>query len=331
MPTIYDVAKRAGVSTYTVSSVLNKSAFVSPELTARVEKAVQELDYTPNAVARSLQTRNTRTIGMLIPDIGNPFYAIVAQGVEDTLRQEGYSLILGSTYDHVEEQARYLGVFRSKLIDGLLIYIAAGDQAEVQRLVEARKPVVFVGRLPRGYTADSITVDNVKGVQLMLDHLIGKGHRDIALLLGQHSLSTVTDRVEGWKKAMKRHGIKARRELIIEGDWSEASAYAATQGLLRLPGRPTAIFAVNFPMLTGALRAIREAGLRCPEDIEVACSDDYDWLDLFHPPISTIIQHNYNMGEEAARMVLQRIRQPERPFQQTVMEPHLRIRGQSAP
>jgi LacI family transcriptional regulator len=306
MPTIYDVAKRAGVSTYTVSSVLNKSAFVSPELTARVEKAVQELDYTPNAVARSLQTRNTRTIGMLIPDIGNPFYAIVAQGVEDTLRQEGYSLILG-------------------------IYIAAGDQTEVQRLVEARKPVVFVGRLPRGYTADSITVDNVKGVQLMLDHLIGKGHRDIALLLGQHSLSTVTDRVEGWKKAMKRHGIKARRELIIEGDWSEASAYAATQGLLRLPGRPTAIFAVNFPMLTGALRAIREAGLRCPEDVEVACSDDYDWLDLFHPPISTIIQHNYNMGEEAARMVLQRIRQPERPFQQTVMEPHLRIRGPSAP
>jgi LacI family transcriptional regulator len=147
------------------------------------------------------------------------------------------------------------------------------------------------------------------------------------MLLGHHSLSTVTERVDGWKKAMKRHRIKARPELIVEGDWSEASAYAAAQTLLQLPERPTAIFAVNFPMLTGAMRAIREAGLRCPEDVEVASSDDYDWLDLFHPPISTIIQHNYNIGEEAARMVLQRIRQPERAFQQIILEPKLCIRG----
>ncbi|MCX6604226.1 MAG: LacI family DNA-binding transcriptional regulator [Acidobacteria bacterium] len=327
MPTIYDVAKRAGVSTYTVSSVINKSAFVSPELTARVEKAVLDLDYTPNAVARSLQTRNTQTIGMLIPDIGNPFYATVVQGVEDTLRREGYSLILGSSYDHVEEQARYLGVFRSKLIDGLLIYIAAGDQSEVRRMVEARRPVVFVGRLPQGFTADSITADNAKGTQLILDHLISKGHRDIAMLLGHHSLSTVTERVDGWKKAMRRHRIKARPELICEGDWSEASAYAAAKDLLKLPERPTAIVAVNFPMLAGALRAIREAGLRCPEDVECASSDDYDWLDLFHPPITTITQHNYSIGEEAARLVLQRIKQPDRAFQQITIEPQLRIRG----
>ena len=147
------------------------------------------------------------------------------------------------------------------------------------------------------------------------------------MLLGHHSLSTVIERVDGWKKAMRRHRIKARPELIFEGDWSEASAYAASKDLLKLPERPTAIVAVNFPMLAGALRAIREAGLRCPEDVECASSDDYDWLDLFHPPITTITQHNYSIGEEAARLVLQRIKQPDRAFQQITIEPQLRIRG----
>jgi LacI family transcriptional regulator len=146
VPTIYDVAKKAGVSTYTVSCVLNKSAYVSPALTKRVEAAVKELDYTPNAVARSLQTRSTKTIAMLIPDIGNPFYARVVRGVEDRLRRDGYSLILGNSYNDAAEQARYVNLFKSRQVDGLLLYIAPQGEANLAPLVAARRPVVLIGR-----------------------------------------------------------------------------------------------------------------------------------------------------------------------------------------
>ena len=174
MPTIYDVARRAGVSTYTVSSVLNRTAYVSPELTKRVMAAVQEVDYTINALARSLQTRKTLTIGMLIPDIANPFYATVVRGVEDVLKRAGYSLILGSTYNDRDEQARYIGVFRSKQVDGLLLFVAPGDDAEIRALVEAKKAVVFVGRVPIDLNADIVSADNAKGAQLAVLHLIVK-------------------------------------------------------------------------------------------------------------------------------------------------------------
>ena len=139
MPTIYDVARRARVSSYTVSAVLNRSAYVSPELTGRVHAAVRELDYTINELARSLHTRKTRTAGMLIPDIANPFYAKVVRGVEDVLKQSGYSLILGNTYNDAGEQTRYLGVFRAKQVDGMLLFVAAGAEEELQSLVAAQK------------------------------------------------------------------------------------------------------------------------------------------------------------------------------------------------
>jgi DNA-binding LacI/PurR family transcriptional regulator len=190
MATIYDVAKLARVSTYTVSSVLNQSAKVSPELTERVLKAVGDLDYTPNEVARSLQTRRSRTVGMLIPDIANPFYAKVVRGVEDRLKQDGYSLVLGNTYNDASEQARYLSVFRARQADGLLVFLATGSEADLQRLVGEHKPVVFVAREPRGFEADIVTADNRKGARLAVEHLLARGHRRIGVIVGELDLST---------------------------------------------------------------------------------------------------------------------------------------------
>ena len=190
MPTIYDVARRAGVSTYTVSSVLNQSAKVSPELTKRVLKAVHELDYTMNALARSLPTRETKTVGMLIPDIANPFYAKVVRGVEDTLRKSGYSLLLGNTYNQVDEQSRYVVLFRSRQVDGLLLFVSAGEDTELRSFISKGKPVVFVGRKPIGLKADSVSADNRTGTELAVAHLARKGHKRIALLNGQRGLSS---------------------------------------------------------------------------------------------------------------------------------------------
>lgn len=326
MATIYDVAKRAGVSTYTVSSVLNRSAYVSPELTQRVEKAVRELNYTINDLARSLQTRKTRTVGMLIPDIASPFYAKVVRGAEDVLKKSGYSLILGGTYNKPEEQARYLGVFRSKQVDGLLLFVAPGNDEDLRAMVKARKAVVFVGRTPPGYDADSVSAENVKGTQCAIAHLASKGHQHIAIIAGERGVSTSADRIAGWRKALRQAGLAAPRELQGYGDWTAESAHEVALKFLALPERPTAIFAANFLMMTGVLRALRERGLRCPEDVEVMSSDDSEWLDVFEPRIPTVVQPAYEMGARAAELALARMASPRKKFERVLLEPQLRIR-----
>lgn len=326
MATIYDVAKRAGVSTYTVSAVLNRSAYVSPELTERVQQAVRELDYTINDLARSLQTRRTRTAGMLIPDIASPFYAKVVRGAEDRLRQESYSLLLGSTYNLPEEQSRYTTVFRSKQVDGLLMFLSAGGEEDAQRLVESGKPVVFVGRAPRSFDADTVTVDNAKGTRLAIEHLISHNHKWIAIITGHLQLSTGADRVTAWKRVLARHKLPRPDEFLGEGDWTAESGYRLTLQFLKLKQQPTAIFAANFLMMTGILKALKESRLRCPEDVEVVSSDDSEWLDVFEPPVTTVVQPSYEMGERAAGLLMRRIAQPQRPFEKVLLEPSLRIR-----
>jgi LacI family transcriptional regulator len=326
MPTIYDVAKKAGVSTYTVSSVVNQSAYVSPKLTKRVLKAVQDLDYTPNALARGLQTRKSRTIAMLIPDIGSPFYARVVHGVEHRLRAADYSLMLGNTYNQADEQARYLTIFRSQQVDGLLLFLAAGDESEAERMVKAKRPVVFVGRTPQTFRADTVSADNVAGTRLAIEHLIKAGHKRIAIITGQAMLSTSTERVEGWRKTMRKHKLPTPAALIGEGDWSAESGYAVTKSFMEMSPRPTGIFASNFLMMTGALRAVKERGLRCPEDVQVVSSDDSEWLDVFSPPITTVVQPSYAMGEHAADLLLKRIEKPSRRFETVILPPELHVR-----
>ncbi|MDZ4801017.1 MAG: LacI family DNA-binding transcriptional regulator [Bryobacteraceae bacterium] len=326
MPTIYDVAKRARVSTYTVSTVLNRTAAVSPELTKRVLEAVRELDYTINELARGLQMRRTRTIGMLIPDIANPFYAKVVRGVEDVLRGATYSLLLGSTYNDPVEQSRYVGVFRSRQVDGLLLFVAPGESPEVQALARERKPLVFVGRLPIHFDADSVSADNTLGAELAVAHLASKGHRRIGLVNGQTGLSSSAERVAGWKRALKRVGGSTAARYVIHCDWTASCGHDAALKLADLPQPPTAVFTANFLMMTGVLKALKERGLSCPEDVEVMSSDDSEWLDVFEPRISTVAQPSYEMGTEAAQLVLKRIASPDRPFKRVVLQPRLMLR-----
>jgi LacI family transcriptional regulator, galactose operon repressor len=326
MATIYDVAQKAKVSTYTVSAVLNRSAYVSPELTKRVQDAVRELDYTINELARGLQTRKSTTVGMLIPDIANPFYAKVVRGVENVLKQAGYSLILGDTNNRREEQSQYLALFRSKQVDGLLLFISPGDDQEVRALVKSKKPVVFVGRTPIDLRADSVSANNAKGVQMAAAHLVSKGHKRIALVNGQEGLSSSSDRVDGWRQGLKKGGLTATNDLLSHGDWTEEAGYSATLGFVDQQDPPTAIFAANFLMMTGVLKALKVRRLRCPQDVEVMSSDDSEWLDVFEPRISTIAQPSYEMGAKAAELVLKRIKSPNRRFEQIVLEPELMIR-----
>ena len=325
--TIYDVAKLARVSTYTVSCVVNQSAYVSPELTARVLEAVKRLDYTPNAVARSLQTRTTKTVGMLIPDIANPFYARVVRGVEDRLSKDGYSLLLGNTYNEAEAQARYLRLFRGRQVDAVLVFMAQGGEEAVQRLVQEKKAVVCVGRVPQKFECDSVSADNITGTRLAVRHLIGKGHKKIGLVAGELGLSAGMDRVEGWKQALRAAKIKPDEGLIEEANWTEASGCDAGHRLMERKMPPTAIFVANFLMMTGVLRALLQLEVAVPERVEVASSDDSEWLDVFSPPITTVAQPSYEMGTHAADLALARLADGKRPYTKVVLEPSLHVRN----
>jgi LacI family transcriptional regulator len=326
MATIYDVARKARVSTYTVSSVLNQSARVSPELTKRVLKAVRDLDYTMNALARSLPMRQTRTVGMLIPDIANPFYAKVVRGVEDKLREAGYSLLLGNTYNRVDEQSRYVALFRSRQVDALLLFVCAGDDPELRSFLSKGKPVVFVGRKPIGLEADSVSADNRRGTEMAVAHLLGKGHRRVALLNGQRGLSSTKDRTDGWRRALRAAKLGAPAALHAWGDWTADGGYLAAWRFLQQAEPPTAVFAANFLMMTGVLKLLQEQGLACPRDVEVMSSDDSEWLDVFQPPVSTVVQPSYDMGAEAARLFLERLHTPKKKLEHIVLQPELRIR-----
>ena len=326
MPTIYDVAKRAGVSTYTVSAVLNRSARVSAELTQRVEEAVLALNYTPNAVARSLQTRVTKSIGMAIPDIGNPFYASLVRGLEGRLQQEGYSLLLTSSFEDEAEQSKQLANFRARQVDGLVVVLVNGSEHLLRPMMAEGRPVVFAARVPVTFAADTVSADNVMGSRTAIDYLINRGHRRIALVTGHLSLSTGADRAIGWRQALTARGLTASDELLAAGEWTAESGLRLTHALMALPDPPTAIFSANFLVLTGILRALRELGLRVPADVQVASSDDSEWLDVFDPPITTVVQPAFAIGEEAARLLLARIKEPQRAFEKVLLSADLRIR-----
>jgi LacI family transcriptional regulator len=328
MPTIYDVAKKAEVSIATVSAVLNRTAYVSPELSKRVKAAVQELDYTINHLAHSLQTKSTRTIGILIPgeSTPDPFFGEVVRGAEDVFRKKGYLLIVGHTYNQVEEQSRYLSAFRARLVDGVLLFQAPGEDPELKRMLEKKRPVVFVGRVPAGIEADVVANDIVGGTKAGVEHLIRKGHRCIGLTTIEKSLSVSESRIEGWKRALKANRIPIDESLIIKTDMSVESSRVATRSLLERKPRPTAIFADNLLSTIGILEALQAAGLSCPKDVELVSSDDAEWLNVFRPPISTMVQPSYEMGVNAAELLLKRIRHPKRPIQKLILKPELRVR-----
>ena len=327
MATIYDVAKRAGVSTYTVSAVLNRSARVSAELTTRVEVAVRELNYTPNAVARSLQTRITKSIGMAIPDIGNPFYASFVRGLESRLRQDDYTVLLTSSFEDEAEQTKQIANFKARQVDGLVVVMVNGTEDTVRALVAETRPVVFAARVPVTYQADCVSADNVLGSRRAVDHLLDRGHKRVGMVIGHLSLSTGAERALGWRQALEARGLPAPGELLAVGEWTSESGYRLTNQLMSLAHPPTAIFGANFLILTGILRALRERGLHVPRDVQLASSDDSEWLDAFDPPVTTVAQPAYSIGYESANLLLKRIQDPSRPFERIVLTPDLKVRG----
>ena len=328
MATMKDVAERARVSVATVSHVINETRFVSEELRQRVLQAIDEMDYQPDAVARSLRRKETRTIGLIVPDNSNPFFAEVARGIEDVGFEKGYSVILCNSDRNLEKELTYLDTLIAKRVDGI-IFIAATAQVEhVKSLIESGMPVVVADRKMPEVEVDSVLADNFQGGYEATKHLLDLGHRWIGCISGPWDLTPSADRVAGYKLALNQHGLQADDDLIVRGDYLCQSGEMAVRRFSELSAPPTAIFACNDLMAIGAMKGIQEQGLRVPEDISVVGFDDIALASYLNPPLTTIAQPKYELGKLAAELVIQRTTgSGSREKQEIVLESRLVVRG----
>lgn len=306
MQTIRDVARLAEVSLGTVSKVINKKGVVSPQLTQRVLHAMEVLDYHPDQIARSLKVRQSQTIGMVIPDITNPFFTEVIRGVENEARAHGYSLILcDSNEDPILEQANLNTLF-SRRVDGVLLAPTDAQTAQ-DRLTRRRFPVVFFDRIPPGFTGSAVVTDNLGAAFEATQHLISLGHRRLAIIAGRLNLSNGLDRLEGFRKALQQAALPLRDEYLRHGDFQLESGYRCGLALLQLAVPPTAIFCCNNQMTLGLMRALVEMGLSCPGHVSVLGFDDFEWAAIFNPRLTTVAQPSFQVGKQAMQMLLRRM------------------------
>lgn len=325
-----DVAARAGVSVTSVSHVINETRPVSIELRQRVVHAMQELGYQPNRLARSLRSGKTNTIGMIVPDSANSFFAEVARGIEDTSFEHGYSLILCNSDSDLEKEAFYTNVLVEKQVDGIL-FVAAGVSTErILELQQKQIPVVVVDREIPGVEVDTVLTDNQRGGWLVTRHLIDLGHQCIGLITGPSDLTLSAYRVTGYRQALAESGLSEDEELVVRGDFGFESGYQSTRRLLSRSRPPTAIFACNDLMAVGALRAAVQEGRRVPQDLSVVGYDDIPLASYTNPPLTTVAQPNYAMGVQAATMLLDQLQDPSSAPRRITLAVELQVRDSAA-
>jgi len=306
-PSIYDVAREAKVSVFTVSAVINKTGRVSATLARRVDAAILKLNYRPNLLARSLAKQQTHTLGMVVTDIANPFFPAIVRGAEDTAQKAGYSVLLCNSDDKQEKEAVYLELLLSKRVDGIILNKtpAALSVAQRRMLAEAKIPIVLLMRTCPGLKTDIVQTDDRQGAIEAISHLARIGHKRIGFVSGPLHVSNARARLQGYRKALEADGLEYLPELTFEGDYRIESGHRA--GLALLPRRPDAVLVTNYLMAVGFMSAADEIGMRCPEDFALVSFDDYPWLGCFHPRLTTIELPKYELGDTAVQLLLERI------------------------
>ena len=328
--TMRDVARLAGVSTSTVSAVINGVVPVSPERRSRVTEAMAALDYQPDAVARSLKTGKTNVIGVVIPDITNVFYPEVVRGVEEAAHLSGYSVLLCDSREDPKTEETHLAALFSRRVDGVLLACCANSTAH-ETMVRRRFPMVFVDRLPPAVAEGTVSTDNVLAGYVAAKHLLDLGHQLIALVAGNLDLSPHRDRLEGFRKAMQECHVPVRDEYLICGEVQIEDGLDAGRSLLRLPRRPTAIMVSNNKLSLGVLQALDEGKIVVPAEVSVLGFDDNIWNRYFSPSLTAVAQTTYEMGKRSFELLIQIINRQELPQKHIRLEAELRIRNSTAP
>ncbi|MGW5335022.1 LacI family DNA-binding transcriptional regulator [Streptomyces bauhiniae] len=317
MSTMADVARSAGVSVATVSHVLNGTRPVLPHTRQAVLNAVEALGYTPNSLARSLVTSRTRSIGLAVSAISNPYFTEILQGVETAALEAGYSLLIADPHDDPEHELKVVQLLHGRRVDGLIVAPSAEPGDLVAYLRRQAVPTVLLDRVlgpadPGQGPFDQVCAENSGPMAELVTHLASLGHRRIGLVAGLPGLSTTDERIAGYRQGLAAAGLDADDDLVVSGSSESAGAERATATLLSLPGAPTALVTANNAMTIGALRALRERGLSVPGDIALACFDDFAWADLFAPRLTAIAQPSREMGARAVRVLLDRLAAPDR-------------------
>ncbi len=304
--TIKEVAARAGVSIATVSRVINNSGVVHQQTRDAIMLAAKELQYVPNVSARNLSRSKTDTIGLLLPDLHGEFFSEVIRGVDQTAQQSRHHLIVSSSHNKKSEIEAALHLMRGR-VDGMIIMSPQIDAHTLHANIPRSMPVVLLNCFVEGNAFDSINIDNFSGAYAMVNHLIGHGHRRIAIIKGSQSNYDADQRLYGYRKAMLESGIAGDDLIEIAGDFTEEAGYAAAKEIIALALRPTAIFASNDSMAIGAIGALREAGIKVPADIAVAGFDDIPISKYIRPPLSSVHVSIAELGEHAMQRLLMAI------------------------
>jgi LacI family transcriptional regulator len=332
--TLRDVAARAGVHPATASRALNPETrlLVREDTARRVLEAAEVLGYHPNPVARSLRTRRSNTVGVLIPDLTNPLFPPIVRALEDRLAAAGYVALIGNTDGDGERERLVFQRMRARHVDGMVLATAHLSDPLLADAARAGLPVVLMNRMAQDHSLDSVSVDNERGMWMAVAHLAAEGHKRIAHIAGPQEVSTGFSRYRGFLSAMEAHGLEADPDLIITAKaFSIEEGLRCTRALLERRSDCAAVAAGNDMLAIGCFAALEEAGLNCPADLSVVGFNDMPFMDRLRPPLTTIRFPHYQLGTEAAQLLLERIGGQGGPVRVIYLAPELVVRGSTAP
>lgn len=324
--TLNDIAEKAGVSVSTVSRVLNRKADryrISAKTSERIMRAAKELNYRPNHIARGLRLKRTNTLGVIAPDISNPFFAHIIKQVQKTAYELGYTLVVCNSNEDLDLEVEQINLLYRKRVDGLVAMPVGQNAERFQEWIDTGIPLVLLDRGFDDLEVTTVAVDNRKGAFDAVEHLIEYGHRRIAVILGLRNTTTTEHRLDGYLNALRAFEIPIDPNLIVGDDFRRENGYIETKLLLAMEDRPTAIFCTGDLITLGALQAIYEEGLEIPDDISLITFDDFDFAPFLRVPLSAVAQPRELMGEMATKMLVDLINNPEHEPKRVALKPLL--------
>lgn len=333
MTTIIDVAKKAGVSKTSVSRYLNgqNQGHMSEDTKNRIKKAIEELDYQPNSIAKSLKQKSTNVIGLVVNDMSNLFFLEIIRGIETELKNSGYNLLVCNSDTNVKMELECLKMLEKRQIDGVILIGMNMPVSHIEK-IHTEFPIVLMEREPGNTNLDSVRIDNKVGAYAVVKHLIDRGHRRIAHITGPYISTMAVERKESYIQCLEEHGLEVFPQYIVSGNYKLESGYAGMQALMALEKKPTAVFCANDYMAMGALRYLMEHGYRVPRDVALAGYDDIMVARMVTPPLTTVRQPVWELAGMAARLLLERIENKEkrdREGRTVIMQSELVIRASS--
>jgi LacI family transcriptional regulator, repressor for deo operon, udp, cdd, tsx, nupC, and nupG len=323
--TIQEVAKAANVSVATVSRVLNNSPSVNQKTRESVQAVIEKLNYRPNLLGRNLRRSETRMILVLLPSISNPFYSKIVRGIEDVAHKNSYNIMLCNTNSDPKKERVYIDLLQNRLADGMILMASSLNKNELSE-IGTKFPAVQCCEYKEGAKISHISIDNVSAAYKVVKHLISLGHKRIGIVSNKNSYVSSTQREEGYKKALKDNNIEVDCGLIKYGDYSFRSGMMAGKDFLEMKDKPTAIFAISDMMAIGVIKELKNNGIKVPEDIAVAGFDNISMASMYDPALTTISQHQYDLGGTSMELLLKQIRGEMKEPQDIILEYELIIR-----